>query len=141
MVPLPQELRDLVESGPLAYLSTTNPDGSPQVTMIWIGLEGDNLVSAHMRYNLKLRNIQRDPRVVLCFAPPPEAGQWMSPYAAVHATATVAPLAPIGTFLGRLAKVYVGPDAEFPEAQTGHLVRYSVDRIGGIGPWARTPAA
>ena len=47
----------------MVHLSTTNPDGSPQVTVIWIGLDGDDLVSTHMRDNVKLRNIRRDPRV------------------------------------------------------------------------------
>ena len=45
---LPGELRDLVESGPLAHLSTINADGSPQVSVIWVGLDGDDLVSGHM---------------------------------------------------------------------------------------------
>jgi Pyridoxamine 5'-phosphate oxidase len=33
---LPEELRGLVESGPLAYVSTSIPDGSPQVTAMWM---------------------------------------------------------------------------------------------------------
>jgi hypothetical protein len=71
MSSLSWELRDLIESGPMAHLSTINADGSPQVTVIWIGLDGDNLVSAHMSRHVKLRNIERDPRgrvVVRCAA-------------------------------------------------------------------------
>jgi hypothetical protein len=30
------ELRELIESGPMAHLSTINPDGNPQVTVIWV---------------------------------------------------------------------------------------------------------
>ena len=51
---LPSELRDLVESGPLAHLSTINADGSPQVSVIWVGLDGDDLVSGHMQWYAKL---------------------------------------------------------------------------------------
>jgi len=61
----PRELRDLITSGPMAHLSTINADGSPQVTVIWIGLDNDDLVSGHMAWHVKLRNIARDPRVVL----------------------------------------------------------------------------
>ena len=75
---LPEGLRDLVESGPLTYVSTINADGSPHVTAIWIGLDGDDLISTHMRYNAKLRNMRRDPRVVLLFAPPQRLGDRMS---------------------------------------------------------------
>jgi PPOX class probable F420-dependent enzyme len=135
---MPEALRDLVESGPLTYVSTTNADGSPQVTAIWIGLDGNTLVSTHMRYNLKLRNMERDPRVVLSFAPPQRPGDWMSPHAVLYATATIGPLGPTGALLSRLAKVYVGENAEYPDQfQNGYIVRYSIDRICGVGPWVR----
>jgi predicted pyridoxine 5'-phosphate oxidase superfamily flavin-nucleotide-binding protein len=61
MTALPTELRELIEVGPLACLTTTNADGSPQVSVIWIGNDGDDLVSGHMSHYLKLRNIERDP--------------------------------------------------------------------------------
>ena len=38
MAPIPPEARALLESDALAHLVTLNPDGSPQVTCIWIGL-------------------------------------------------------------------------------------------------------
>lgn len=139
-VSVPEELRDLVESGPLTYVTTRNADGSPQVTAIWIGFEGDELISTHMRYNAKLRNMQRDPRVVLAFGPPQQPGDWMSPHAIIHATASIGPLGLTGPVLTRLAKAYVGQDAEYPDqAQTGYIVRYSIYRIGGVGPWAADP--
>jgi PPOX class probable F420-dependent enzyme len=134
---LPDELRDLIESGPLTYLSTTKADGSPHVTGIWIGLDGGTIVSTHMRFNAKLRNIQRDPRVVLSFAPPQQVGDWMSPHVVIYATATIGELGPTAPLLTRLAQAYVGPDAVYPdESQTGYIVRYSIDRIAGVGPWA-----
>ncbi len=133
---LPQELRDLIETGPLAYLSTINTDGSPQVTMIWIGRDGDDIVSAHMRENLKLRNIQRDPRVVLSFAPPAVPGEWLSPHAIVRATATVE-RGNTAALMNRLAPLYTGVESNLPEdGEPGWIVRYAVDRITGIGPWA-----
>jgi PPOX class probable F420-dependent enzyme len=138
---LPRELRDLIESGPLTYLSTTNSDGSPQVTMIWIGLEGDDLISVHARENAKLRNIRRDPRVALSFGPSPVPGDWLSPYAVIYATATVELSTRAWAVMAELAKVYVGPDAELPGgSEPGYVVRYSIDRIGGIGPWAQSVA-
>jgi hypothetical protein len=59
----------LGKSGPLTNLSTINADGSPQVNAIWIGFDGDNLISTHTRFNAQLRNMQSDPRLVLSFAP------------------------------------------------------------------------
>jgi PPOX class probable F420-dependent enzyme len=136
---LSRELRELIASGPMAHLSTVNPDGSPQVTVIWIGLDGDDLVSGHMSWYLKLRNIERDPRVVLSFDAPRAPGVFLNAYARLRARAAVQPSDDAWNLLNRLAKVYMSPDAEFPAPKgRGYVVRYSVERIGGVGPWAST---
>jgi hypothetical protein len=41
--------------------------------------------------------------------------------------------------LQQLAHVYLGPDVKFPpvdDPPPGFVLRFTVDRIGGIGPWA-----
>jgi PPOX class probable F420-dependent enzyme len=120
----------------MAHLSTINADGSPQVTVIWVGLDGDDLVSGHMSWYAKLRNMDRDPRVVLSFDAPRVAGAFLNEYAVLRARASIEPGDAAWDLLNRLAKVYVAPDAEFPAPKgPGYLVRYSVERIGGVGPW------
>jgi PPOX class probable F420-dependent enzyme len=61
--------RELIGAGTDATLVTLNPDGSPQVTVVWMALEstpdGDELVSAHLTEYRKTRNIRRDPRVAV----------------------------------------------------------------------------
>jgi PPOX class probable F420-dependent enzyme len=136
---LSRELRDLIESGPMAHLSTINPDGSPQVTVIWIGLDGDDVVSGHMARHVKLRNIERDPRVVLSFDAPRVPGVALNPYAVLRARATAQPSDEAWDLLDRLAKVYISADAGYPPPKRpGYIVRYAVERVGGIGPWAAT---
>jgi PPOX class probable F420-dependent enzyme len=135
-VSIPGELRTVIESGPLAHLTTIEADGSPQVTVIWIGFDGDDVVSAHLGRYRKLANIERDPRVVLSFLAPRSPKDGMSPYAVLHAHATIEPRDDAWDVLNRLTKVYIAPDAEFPYPRSpGFLLRYSVDRIGGVGPW------
>lgn len=137
MSALPRQLRELIESGPLAHLSTVNADGSPQVSVVWIGLDGDDLVSGHMRRYVKVRNIERDPRVVLSFTAPRQTDVFLNPYAVLQARATVQRSVAAWELLDRLTKVYMSPDSQFPEPRgPGYLVRYSVQRIGGVGPWA-----
>jgi PPOX class probable F420-dependent enzyme len=134
---LPDQLQDLINSGPLAHLTTINADSSPQVSVIWIGLDGDDPVSGHMSHYLKLRNIERDPRVVLSFDAPREPGVALNPYAVLHAHATVEPSDRTWDLLNRLTKTYMSPDTEFPAPKgPGYIVRYIVERIGGVGPWA-----
>ena len=60
--------------------------------------------------------------------------------AILHAQATVQPSDGAWDLLDRLAKVYMAPDAAFPAPKApGYIVRYRVDRIGGVGPWAAPP--
>jgi len=142
-VALTPELRELIGSGPMAHLSTVNPDGSPHVTVIWIGLDGGDVVSTHMRDNVKLRNIRRDPRVALSFDAPRESGVWINPYAVLYARATVEPSSRIWELMARHAKAYVSPDADVPApegADPGFVVRHSITRVAGIGPWVTSPA-
>ena len=139
MASLPPELRRLIDSGPLAHLSTTNADGSPQVSVIWIGIDGEHLVTAHMREQLKLRNMPRDPRVVLSLEGPREPGVFLAPYAVVRARAAIeGPTEDAWELLDRLAKVYVAPGADFPAPRgVGWIVRYSVSASVAWGPGRR----
>ena len=137
MTALAPELRELIEAGPLAHLATINADGTPQVSVIWIGLDGDDVVSGHLNWYAKLRNIDRDPRVVLSFDAPRTPGAVMNPYAVLKAEATIEPSEGTWDLLNRLAKVYMAPDAEFPAPRgPGWIIRYQVNRVGGVGPWA-----
>jgi PPOX class probable F420-dependent enzyme len=138
-IALPPELRDLIDSGPLAHLTTTNPDGTPQVTVIWIGLDGEDIVSGHMTGQLKHRNIERDPRVVLSFVAPRVPGTFLNEYAVLRATAVIE-TGGAWDLLNDLAKTYMGPSSEFPALKRdgGLIVRYAVQRISGVGPWMPT---
>ena len=45
---IPQSVRDEIAKAPLAHLTTLNKDGSPQVTVIWVGIEGEEFVIGHL---------------------------------------------------------------------------------------------
>jgi hypothetical protein len=90
-----------------------------------------------MSWYAKLRNIERDPRVALSFDGPRVPGVFLNQYAVLRARATVQPTDDAWDLLNRLAKIYVSADTEFPAPRgPGYIVRYSVERIGGVGPWA-----
>lgn len=138
MATLPESARALISSGTLAHCVTLNADGSPQVSAVWVGLEGDEILMAHVPRNAKVRNLERDPRIVLSLQGERRNAIGMQEYLVVHGTATVV-AGGAADLLRRLAKVYGGPDAEFPlpdSAPPGWIVRIAVNRIGGHGPWA-----
>jgi PPOX class probable F420-dependent enzyme len=137
MTELTPELRDLIASGPLTHVTTINADGSPQVTVVWIGLDGDDLLSGHMARYRKVRNVERDPRAALSFTAPRDSSAFLNLYAVLEARATVSE-GGAWDLLNRLTKVYMGPDVEFPAPRRdgGFIIRYSIERVGGVGPWA-----
>lgn len=136
---LPDGARELVESGSLAHLVTLNPDGSPQVTCIWVGLDGDEIVSGHLRAEQrKLRNVARDPRVALSIEGTEIQPPGLKQYLVVHGRARLVD-GGAADLLQRLAHVYLGQDVRFPPMDNpppGQVMRITVERVGGVGPWA-----
>ncbi|HEX2358807.1 MAG TPA: PPOX class F420-dependent oxidoreductase [Solirubrobacterales bacterium] len=139
MADLPPKARKLLESGALAHLVTLNPDGSPQLTCVWVGLEGDEIVSGHMTPRKKLDNVRRDPRVVLAVEAQTRNEMGLQEYLVVNGTGRVTE-GGAADLLQRLAYVYIGPDVEFPPAgyrsEPGYVLRITPERLGGVGPWA-----
>jgi PPOX class probable F420-dependent enzyme len=131
-------LRELIESGPLAHLVTLNPDGSPQVTVVWIGVEDDEIVCGHLFRHRKVRNILRDPRVGLSLEAAASNEIGMRNYAVVYGVARITE-GGAAELLQRLAHTYVGPGVTFPpmpDPPPGYITRIRVTRIAGQGPWA-----
>jgi PPOX class probable F420-dependent enzyme len=62
---LSDRARALLESDAVATVVTINSDGSPHVTAAWVGIDGGEIVFATIPDQRKLRNLRRDPRVVL----------------------------------------------------------------------------
>jgi PPOX class probable F420-dependent enzyme len=60
---LSAKARELITRPVLATLATLNPDGSPQVTPLWVDLDGDDVVFNTARGRKKARNLERDARV------------------------------------------------------------------------------
>jgi PPOX class probable F420-dependent enzyme len=60
---IPDKYRDLFTKRAFASLATLMPDGSPQVTPVWVDLEGDLVLVNTARGRQKDKNMRRDPRV------------------------------------------------------------------------------
>ena len=138
MTEIPDEARAILESGALAHLVTSNADGSAQVSCVWVGLEGADIVFASLGPRRKLDNIRRDPRVVLSLEGTETSGIGLKEYLVVHGHARIeeggGP-----ELLQHLAHTYLGPDVKFPpmdDPPPGVVVHIAVDRLGGVGPWA-----
>lgn len=135
---IPDSVRDLLATSPLGHLVTVNPDGSPQVSIVWVGIENDELVVASIGMRQKLRNVVRDPRVAVSFEGSEDNEIGLRHHLVVRGTGRIteggAP-----ELLQRLAYGYIGPGVTFPpmpDPPPGYVLRIAPDRYGGVGPWA-----
>jgi PPOX class probable F420-dependent enzyme len=138
MTSLPDSARAVLESDALAHLVTIEPDGRPQISIVWVGLDGDEIVCAHLPEHRKIRNIRRDPRVALSIETANRNQIGLNEYLVVHGHARIteggAP-----ELLQELAHTYLGPHVKFPpmdDPPPGYITHITVERLGGVGPWA-----
>ena len=132
---LNETLRQALTAGHLAHLVTLNSDGSPQVSIVWVGLDGDEIVSGHLKLHKKLKNIQRNARVALSMVTGGKTNG-LDNYLVINGRARIteggAP-----ELLNRLAQVYIAPGTTFAPSGTpqGYITRITPESIHGIGPW------
>jgi PPOX class probable F420-dependent enzyme len=136
-VRLPDEARLVIESDALAHVTTIDPDGRPQTTLAWVGLEGDEIVFATLPDQRKLRNLRRDPRITISIQTERVTPYGLHEYLVIYGTARVTDGGG-PEVLQRLAHTYLGPDVTFPPMPNpppGFVTRVTVDRLGGVGAW------
>ena len=130
--------RSVLESDALAHVVTLGPDGQPHVTLAWVGLEGDEIVFATLPDQRKLADIRRDPRVAISIETSTVNDYGLTEYLVVYGSARVTEGGG-PELLQRLAHTYLGPDVKFPpmpDPPPGFVTRVTVERVGGVGPWA-----
>ena len=124
---LSPKARELISRPVLATLATLNPDGSPQVTPLWIDLDGDDVVFNTAQGRVKARNLEKDHRVAVSVIDPDD------PYNVVAFRGTVINVTTEGAdeHIDALAHKYLGVDT-YPMHRDGEVrIRITVrtDRI------------
>jgi PPOX class probable F420-dependent enzyme len=64
-VKLSEDLLALLRQPSICYLATSMADGSPQLTQTWVDTDGEHVLINSVQTHVKIRNIQRDPRVAV----------------------------------------------------------------------------
>jgi PPOX class probable F420-dependent enzyme len=134
-IPTPAEA--LLGSDALAHVVTINADGTPQVSVVWCGVREDRVLFCTEESTAKVRNIRRDPRVVLSIEDESRNLAGTQQHLLLWGRAYV-----IGgadrDLCDELGRVYVGR-ADHPlnlgDSETAVTVAVSVERLGGNGPW------
>jgi PPOX class probable F420-dependent enzyme len=127
MAEIPPEAVKLLEGKNFADVSTLMPDGSPQVTPVWIGHEGDTVIFNTAKGRVKEKNLRRDPRVSVA------VHNEENPYEYLMVRGKAREITEEGADenIDDLAKRYLGED-EYPFRQPGEervIVRIEPEKV------------
>ena len=130
-IALPQSVKKIMQDKAYGHVVTFNADGKPQVTMVWMDADGDEVTFNTAEGRLKPKNLRRDPRVIVTVQDRNDPQSYM----VFHGKATVTE-AGADAHIDKLAQRFLGVD-KYPFRRPGEkrlVVRVKVDRIGGYGP-------
>jgi PPOX class probable F420-dependent enzyme len=128
---LPQPVKKIIEDKAYGHVITFDESGKPQVTMVWVDVDGDDVVFNTAEGRLKPKNLRRDPRVIVSVQDRNDPQSYM----VFHGKATVSE-AGADAHIDKLAKRFLGAE-KYPFRRPGEkrlIVRVKPDRIGGYGP-------
>lgn len=137
MVELNARAQALLGSDAVAHVWTCNPDGSPQISVVWVIVEGDEIVFGTSGSSVKARNLRGDPKVILSIEDTERNERGFQRHLVVRGRARVAD-GPEPALMDRLARKYLGLDRHplaMRDASDAVVVRVEIDRISGVGPW------
>ena len=126
---LPAHLVQLIDKKTFAHLATVMPDGSPQVSPIWIDHEGGYIVINSAKGRVKDRNIRKNSTVAISMVDPDNPYQ----FAMVRGRVVEITEKSADQHIDRMAKKYLGKDKYPFRSPTEVRVIYKVlpDRVCG----------
>ena len=128
MATIPATHADLLTTkNAFANVATLNPDGSPQVTPVWVDYDGTHVLINTAKGRVKAKNLAREPRVALSIADPDNA------YRYIGIQGRVVEMTENGgdAHIDKMAKKYLGKDS-YPYRAAGEvrlIVKISPDKV------------
>jgi PPOX class probable F420-dependent enzyme len=120
---IPEKFAQLLYQPVFVYLATIMPDGSPQVTPVWVDYDGKNIIFNSAKGRVKDKNVRRDPRVTVSVSDPE------NPYSYFEVRGRVISMTEKGAdeHIDKMAQKYLGKP-KYPWASPGQVrVIYTVE--------------
>lgn len=138
---LPASAHRLFETDRYATFVTVNPDGSPQVSLMWVSQDGDDLLFGVEDRRVKVRNLRTNPHVTVLIEDDRNSPKGLRQHLIVKGTVTFeGPGIPdrFAAFMDRQSQRYLGTDYPFANrtSPTALIGRIQIERVSGVGPWA-----
>ena len=137
MVEFSAQANALLGSDAVAHVWTNNPDGTPQVSVVWVIARGDEILFGTSANSQKARNLARDDRIVLSIEDTERNERGYQRHLLVRGSATIDP-GPDPVLMDQLAMKYLGLQRHplaVREDPSSVVVRVAIERISGVGPW------
>jgi PPOX class probable F420-dependent enzyme len=102
---LPDGARALLDGDDVAVVTTLEPDGTPQSSVIWVARDGDDVLFSTVRGRRKTANLERDPRATVVIYPRDRPQSYLEVRGRVTITED-----PESTLIHDLVRTYTGAD-------------------------------
>ncbi len=128
---LSEDVLSLLRRPSTCYLATTMDDGSPQLTQTWVDTDGEHVVINTVQGFVKLRNIERDPRVAVAVSDPDNPNRYFQVRGRVTGTTTEGG----AEHIELMSRKYTGgPYAWYGgRDQVRVIVTIEADKVSGVG--------
>jgi PPOX class probable F420-dependent enzyme len=128
---IPEKFANLFDKPVFASLATVMPDGSPQVTPVWVDYDGKHVLFNSALGRVKDKNVRRDPRVSLAVQDPE------NPYRYVEVRGRVVEITQDGAdeHINKLSQKYLGKPV-YPFRQSAEVrVLYKIkpEHVSSMG--------
>ena len=137
MPTIPAMAQTVLGSDAVAHVWTNNPDGSPQVSVVWVIAHDDEILFGTDAESQKAKNLGRDDRIVLSIEDEERNERGYQRHLIIRGRATIEP-GPDPTLMDRLAAKYTGLKRHplaLRDSATSVVVRVEIERLSGLGPW------
>jgi len=127
----------LLGSDAVAHVWTRNPDGTPQVSVVWVIAKQDEILFGTDAKSRKARNLELDPQVILSVEDTERNERGFQRHLVIRGRARIEP-GPDPQLMDQLAMKYLGLHRHplaVRDSPTSVVVRVAIDRISGVGPW------
>lgn len=137
MAEIPASAQALLGTDAIAHVWTRNPDGSPQVSVVWVIVQDDQILFGTDGRSVKARNLRNDPSVILSIEDTERNERGFQRHLVIRGRAAIEPELP-SRLIDDLCRKYVGL-ANHPlslrQSPSAVTVRVDIERLSGVGPW------
>jgi PPOX class probable F420-dependent enzyme len=128
MAGLTDEQARLLREPNFATVATVNPDGSPQLSIVWIDWDGERVLFNTAAGRVKRRNLERDPRVSVLVLDRGDGYRWVAVRGAAQLTTKGA-----DEHIDKLARKYTGEGWQPKPGEQRLLCSFRPEHVSAYG--------